>query len=172
MRDAPSNSTSPYCPTTQGRPLRTTTRKRLQGGFTIAELALATFVLAFGIGTAIIAMQLGFRHLDLARGTTIAAQIIQSEMERIRMMSWAGVSTLPATQTFDGALNFTTSSRVAGRFTVTRTRVADATRPTEVAEIGISVVWNTYDGRSHTRSFNSIYTKNGLYDYYYTIAHP
>lgn len=133
---------------------------------------MATFVLAFGIGTAVIAMQTGFRHLDVARGTTIAAQIMQSEMERIRMMSFAGVSALPATQTFDGALNFTASTRVAGKYTVTRTRTPDSTRPTEVMNIGISVAWDSYDGRSHTRSFNSIYTKNGLYDYYYTIAHP
>ena len=136
------------------------------------ELVLATFTLAVGIGTSVIAMQTGFKHLDLARGTTIAAQIIQSEMERIRMMSWTGVNALPATETFDGALNFTSSSRVAGKYNVTRTRLADATRPTEVAHIGIAVTWKTYDGRDHTRSFSSIYTKNGLYDYYYTIAHP
>jgi Tfp pilus assembly protein PilV len=147
-------------------------RRASRAGFTIIELVLATFTLTMGIGTAIIGMQSGFRHLDLARGTTIAAQIIQSEMERIRMMSWSGVSALPAKDIFDGALNFTTSSRVAGKYSVTRIRVADATRPTEVAHIDISVTWKTYDGRSHTRSFNSIYTKNGLYDYYYTIAHP
>ncbi|MGH7955481.1 MAG: hypothetical protein ACREH8_00540 [Opitutaceae bacterium] len=135
-------------------------------------MAMATFVLAMGIGTAVIAMQSGFRHLDLARGTTVAAQIIQSEMERIRMMSFSGIMALPASDTFDGALNFTASSRVVGKYSVTRTRVADSARPTEVMNILISVAWNTYDGRSHTRSFNSIYTKNGLYDYYYTIAHP
>ena len=133
---------------------------------------MSTFVLALGIGTSIVAMQSGFRHLDLARGTTIAAQIIQSEMERIRMMSWAGVSALPETATFDGALNFTTSSRVSGKYSVTRSRVADSTRPTEVMHIAIAVAWNTYDGRPHSRTFTSIYTKNGLYDYYYTIAHP
>lgn len=117
-------------------------------------------------------MQSGFRHLDLARGTTLASQIIQSEMERIRLMSWSGVSALPATETFDGATNFTSSSRISGKFSVTRTRTADASRPTEAVNIGLSVTWSTYDGRSHTRSMNSTYVKNGLYDYYYTIAHP
>lgn len=147
-------------------------RLRRNEAFTIVEVAMATFVLALAIGSAIIAMQAGFKHLDLARGTTLAAQIMQSEMERIRMMSWAGVSALPAKEVFDGALNFTASSRVTGKYSVTRTRTADGTRPTEIMNIGISVAWNTYDGRPHTRSFNSIYAKNGLYDYYYTIAHP
>jgi Tfp pilus assembly protein PilV len=147
-------------------------RRAHSRGFTIVEVAMATFVLALGIGTSVIALQTGFRHLDVARGTTIAAQIMQSEMERIRMMSFTGVLALPLTHSFDGALNFTASSRVSGKYTVTRTRTPDSARPTEVMNIGISVAWNSYDGRSHIRSFNSIYTKNGLYDYYYTIAHP
>jgi hypothetical protein len=117
-------------------------------------------------------MQSGFKHLDLARGTTIASQIIQSEMERIRLMSWTGVCALPTTQTFDGGVHFSSSSDVVGKYVVTRTRTPDAARPTEVMEIGVSVLWRTYDGRPHTRSFNAIYAKNGLYDYYYTVAHP
>lgn len=140
--------------------------------FTIIEVALSSFVLALGIATAVIAMQSGFRHLDLARGTTLASQIIQSEMERIRLMSWTGVSALAASETFDGATNFSSSSRITGKFSVTRTRTADASRPTEAVNIGLSVTWKTFDGRSHTRSMNSTYVKNGLYDYYYTIAHP
>jgi Tfp pilus assembly protein PilV len=141
-------------------------------GFTILEVAMATFVMALGIATAIVAMQAGFRHLDLARGTTLASQIIQSEMERIRMMSWSGVSALPASEVFDGATNFSASSRITGKYQVTRTRTPDGARPSDVMNLNISVRWNTYDGRAHTRSFNSIYVKNGLYDYYYTVAHP
>ena len=125
----------------------------LTGGFAILEVAMATFVLAFGIATAIVAMQAGFRHLDLARGTTLAAQIIQSEMERIRMMSWTGVSAIPATETFDGATNFSSTSRIVGRYSVTRTLTADTARPTEVMNISIAVTWRTYDGRPHTPQF-------------------
>ena len=36
---------------------------RLRGGFTILEVAMATFVMALGIASSIIAMQSGFRHL-------------------------------------------------------------------------------------------------------------
>ena len=143
-----------------------------RGGFTILEVAMSTFIMALGIATSIIAMQSGFRHLDLARGSTLASQILQSEMERIRLMSWGGVSALPATQTFDGGTFFSNSPDVVGRFSVTRTCTADSTRPSDVMNLNISVSWNTYDGRPHTRSFNSIYTRNGLYDYYYTVAHP
>jgi hypothetical protein len=87
-------------------------------------------------------------------------------------MSWTTVSALPGTETFDGGTFFSNSAAVAGKFTVTRTRTPDSTRPTEVMNLNVSVRWQTYDGRWHTRSFNSIYSKNGLYDYYYTVAHP
>lgn len=162
-------------------------RRRRHDGFTIVEVAMASFIMAFGIATSIIAMQAGYKHIDLARGTTLASQIIQSEMERLRMMSWTNISNLAtATDTtepfpagspagvemFDGATFFSDLTDIGGRYTITRTVTDDSTRPTEVKNIRISVRWQSYDLRWHERSFTAIYAKNGLYDYYYTIAHP
>lgn len=134
---------------------------------------MASFVMAFGIATSIIAMQSGFKQIDLARGTTLAAQIIQSETERLRMMSWTSIYAMAGTTTtFDGATNFSSAPDVVGKYTVTRTVTPDATRPTEVMVITVSVRWQGYDGRWHQRSFDSLYAQNGLYDYFYTVAHP
>lgn len=136
---------------------------------------MAMFVMALGISTSIIGMQAGFRQIDLARGTTIAAQIIQSELERLRMMSWTSLSALASaypTQTFDGATYFSSNPEIAGRYSVTRAIASNSTNPTEVKDITVTVTWRTYDGRPHSRSFTAIYAKNGLYDYYYTVAHP
>ena len=160
-------------------------RRRTDAGFTIIEVAMAGFVMAFGIATSIIAMQSGFKTVDVARGTTLASQILQSEMERLRLMSWTSITALStATDTtapaptgspagveiFDGAAYFSTNPEVAGRYLITRTVTADSTRPSDVIYITISVTWTSYDGRSHTRSFQSMYAKDGLYDYYYTLA--
>jgi Tfp pilus assembly protein PilV len=162
-------------------------RRRAAAGFTILEVAMASFVMAFGIATSIVAMQSGFRTIDVARGTTLASQILQSEMERLRLMSWSSILALStATDTtppyppgspagvemFDGAAFFSSSAAVAGKYTITRTVTADSTRPDEVMNITLSVRWQGYDGRWHTRSFRSMYAKNGLYDYYYTLARP
>lgn len=148
---------------------------------------MATFVMALGISTSIIALQQGYKFLDVARGTTIASQIIQSEVERIRMMSWTTVSAMAtATDTtapmptgspagvekFDGNVYFSTVTSLAGDYIITRTTELDSTRPTEVALITVSVTWNTYDRREQTRNFQMKYMKNGLYDYYYTLARP
>jgi len=147
---------------------------RSVSGFTIPEVAAATFVMALGIATSIIAMQAGFKQMDLARGTTIAAQILQSELERLRMMSWSSIGTLQGSAQngveFDGATNFTTNTALVGKYWVTRTITNNVNL--EIKDIKLSVRWNTYDGRSHTRTFTAIYAKNGLYDYYYTLAHP
>jgi Tfp pilus assembly protein PilV len=145
-------------------------RSRAQAGFTIVEVSLAAGVLALAIATSIITLQSGFRTIDVARGTTLASQILQSEMERLRMKSWTDMAALPASESFDGATYFSTNPDVAGKYTITRRVAADGTRPTEVLYITISVTWKSYDGSSHTRSFQSMYAKNGLYDYYYTLA--
>jgi hypothetical protein len=162
-------------------------RRRFDSAFTIVEVSMATFVMAFGIATTIVAMQSGFKTIDVARGTTIASQILQSEMERLRLMSWTTITALStATDTvdphpagspagvemFDGATYFSSSADVANKYTITRTVVADSARSSDVFNITISVRWQSYDLRWHTRSFTTMYAKNGLYDYYYTLARP
>lgn len=159
-------------PVTSAAPRRPHRRTR---GFTILEVTMATAVMALGISTSIIAIQQGYKFLDVARGTTLASQILQSEIERIRMMSWASVtnaSTMLGTRTVDLSTMFTTDPALASRFTVTRTITADATRPSDVVNIDLTVTWRTYDGREQRRSFETKYIRNGLYDYYYTLANP
>ena len=150
-----------------------------QGGFTIMEVAMAAFIMALGISSSMLVMQTGFKALDVARDTTIASQILQSEMERLRLLPWNNTATvagdsiceLPATETVNLASMFSSSSDFTQKFTVTRAVAADPDRPNDVRYITISVRWRSYDGRTHTRSFRSMYAKNGLYDYYYTVAH-
>lgn len=136
---------------------------------------MATAVMSLGISTSIIAIQQGFKFLDVARNTTLASQILQSEIERIRMMSWSNVtnsSTMMGEHKVDLTTMFTTDPALAARFTLVRDVTVDASRPASVVNIGLTVYWNTYDGRQQQRSFQTKYIKNGLYDYYYTLANP
>ena len=162
-------------------------RLRAASGFTILEVTMATAVMALGIATSIVAMQHGFRFLDVARGTTLASQILQSEIERLRMLSWTNITAMAAAtdttapipsgspagvEVFDGATYFSSHSAIAGDYTITRTVALDAARPSDLANVTVSVQWRSYDGRMHQRSFQTKYMKNGLYDYYYTLARP
>jgi hypothetical protein len=93
-------------------------------------------------------------------------------MERLRMMSWTMITALPAEESFDGSTYFSANPDVAGKYTITRKVDDNAAQPTEIKDLTVSVRWQSYDGRWHTRSFTAIYAKDGLYDYFYTIAHP
>lgn len=152
-------------------PRSTHRRRPRDGGFTIIEVVVATFVMAFGIASAIIAMNAGFRSLDTARNTTLAAQIMQSEMERIRLLSWNQVDALPASATVDITSVFSHSAGLASRFNAVRDVTTVADRNNVMKEIRITVTWTGISGLTHSRSTATRYCSNGLYDYYYTLAH-
>lgn len=150
-------------------------RRSRVAGMTIAEVIMASCVMAFAITTSITVMQSGFTTIDTARGNTLASQILQSEIERIRLMSWAKVTDpdkMMGEHKVDLKEVFSTGSEVASKFTLVRTVKDDSTRSGEAVDIYLSVNWKSYDGRSHTRSFQTKYVKNGLYDYYYSLAGP
>lgn len=141
---------------------------------------MATFVMAFGIATSIVALQTGFRAIDVARDQTLASQIMQSEIERIRLWPWSkttptgvvdSIVELPATEAVSLTSTFASNASVAARFSVRRTVTNDLSDTTRnVRYITVVVTWKSLDGRSHTRNFTTMYAKDGLYDYYYTLA--
>jgi len=58
-------------------------------GFTLVEVAFASFVMAMAIATSLTALQYSYRAIDSARYTTLAGQILQSQMEKLRLLTWA-----------------------------------------------------------------------------------
>lgn len=149
-------------------------RKATQNGFTVVEVMIATLVMALGISASIITIQRGFTVLDTARSTTLASQIIQSEMERIRLLSWSTVNALPPKSEVNLETLFpsgdATTMQIAKRFTAIRTSTDVAGKVGEIKEIGITITWTGIDGVTHTRTSLTQYCKDGLYDYYYTLA--
>ncbi len=149
-------------------------RARARRGFTITEVLFASVVLIAGIASSIAVMQSGLRALDTARNTTLAAQIIQSEMERIRLLSWSGVNDLPASAPIlvNEILpaDLSTLSELGSRFTITRTATDVAGKVGEMKEITVTVTWRGIDRMSHVRTSTTHYCKEGLYAYYYTKA--
>ena len=142
-----------------------------KGGFTLVELMVASVVMILGITSAIASLQLGFRVLDDARTTTLAAQIVQSEVERVRLLSWSGVNALPASDPVDLTSLFPagrTRTEILNRFTATRTVQNTPNRNGLMKSVTVTVTWRSTNGRVQTRSSTTRYTQNGLYDYLYT----
>lgn len=139
---------------------------------------MAAIVMVLGIVTSLTTLQFGMRSVDTARNMTLASQILQSELEILRLQNWAQISALPASATVDPATSIssgsattldTTLNTIAGRFTCTRTVAAISGRA-DIKLITLDVSWSGIDGRSHTVTYQTRYAKNGLSDYFY-VAH-
>lgn len=129
---------------------------------------MATFVMLFGISTSLITIQRGFDSIDTARNITLSAQIMQSEMERMRLLNWEN---LPGSNNdVDLSGFFATNPILEERFTLARTVEDVAGKVGEMRTITLVVNWAGVNGTPHTRRFVTRYTKEGLYDYYYTLA--
>lgn len=131
-------------------------------GFTLVEVMVASTVLVFGIVTAVTTSQRGLQALDTARNLTAASQIMQSEMERIRLLSWTQLQTLQ--QSGNTAVTLVAGTD-PGRFACTR-EITDS-KP-DMKQITLAANWRGYDGREHTARLITRYGKSGLNDYFYT----
>ncbi len=140
---------------------RTFSSRRL-AAFTLVEVMVASTVLVFGIVTAITTSQRGLQALDTARNLTAASQVMQSEMERIRLLNWAQLGALQQSGATD-----VPAETAAGLARITCTRdIADL--KTDMKQITLTAVWRGYDGRDHTARLITRYGKSGLNDYFYT----
>ena len=70
-------------------------KKHPVGGFTIMEVALAATVLALTLVGMIQVVDSGSEMLDLSRKQMVAAQMLQDEINQVRLMSWSAITNLP-----------------------------------------------------------------------------
>jgi Tfp pilus assembly protein PilV len=133
-----------------------------RAAFTLVEVMVASTVLVFGLVTAITTGQRGLQALDTARQLSAASQLMQSEMERLRLLSW---NQLQAAQQSGPAEVSPDTGTQDARIRCTRqiTDVKD-----DMKEIVLTATWRGYDGRPHTARLITRYGKNGLNDYFYT----
>jgi type II secretory pathway pseudopilin PulG len=137
--------------------------------FTILEVMFAAIVMAFAITTSITTMQRGFAMLDTARNISQAHQIIQTEIEKIRMKDWTVVAGYTAAETtIPIDTIYTSNAGISSRYTLTRT-ITDVSgySLSGMKLITFTISWRNYDGRPLSRSMSIYYGQNGLYDYYY-----
>jgi hypothetical protein len=165
----------PTQPSTRSGPTRLSRGfPRAQGGFTIFEVAMAAAVMALAISTSIVVMSRGFNNLDSARCFSYASQIMQSELEKMRLTKWgngtaAGNGTDGVTAyatsltTLPIDASFTSAGDVGSRMTMTR--IAENVH-TGMIKVTLRISWKAIDGRTLSRSYVTYYGQNGLYDYF------
>lgn len=134
------------------------------GGFTLLEVMFASLVLVLGITTAIVTLQRGLQAIDTARNFTYAGQLMQNELEGLRLKNWTQLEALQAAGTTAVATDPTASS---ARTTFQCTRTITSPKA-DMKEITLVATWRGYDGRDHSTRVITRYGKSGLYDYFYT----
>jgi Tfp pilus assembly protein PilV len=143
-----------------------------QTGFTLIEVTLAAMVMAMVLGSSLVVLGRGFKVLDSARAVSYASQVMQSELEKMRLTPWGdgttagtGTTGVSAYATSLTTIPIDTSFFVAGdyasRMTLQR-KVEDV--HDGMIKITLTVTWKTVDQRTMTRSYITYYGKNALYD--------
>jgi hypothetical protein len=131
-----------------------------QRGFTLVEVAIGAFILVFVFLGALAALQLGFRLMEAARNTTLADQILQSEIEDIRLYNWTKVSSLVS------PAPITVPAEVAGQFSGTRTIEDVGGGYTNMKRITVTVEWTSLSKQKKFRSYQTLFSEHGLTDYF------
>ena len=127
--------------------------------------------MALAITSSLTALQRGFASIDSARNMVIAGQIMQSEIEKMRVCPWTTTATVTGIVDYTNDTpaiaidpNFAADNpTIANRFVVTRTITTTAT---EMRQITLNVSWTNYDGRRLSRNYTFFYARYGLYDFF------
>ena len=121
-------------------------------GIAVLALAFASVYTAFGRGFALVAA---------ARDDTHVAQILQTEVENLRTLSWADLVALGRDSNFEPG--FSGPGISIERFRCSR-RIVDRRADQKVVRLVVS--WQDPGGMAHSREYVTFFTKGGLNDYY------
>ena len=130
---------------------------------------MATAILSMAIATSVTTLQRGYANLDSSRNLVLAGQIMQTEIEKLRMSDWATVYAYPDYPNYpDTAMTvdsvFTSNAAIGNRFTLIR---RTSTPQAGMKVITLTITWRNFDGRSLSRSYTTYYCQNGLYDFFF-----
>lgn len=144
-------------------PITSPRRVSAHAAFTLAEVLAALCVLALVFATAFGVMRQAFMQLDTARGIAAAGAILQVELEKERLFTWAQASDASYQPTIDAG--FLSDPEIAGRFALDRVVTPMTGRETRMLQITLTARWRALNGAELSRRFTTYYREGGLYDY-------
>lgn len=124
---------------------------------------MAVLVLATVIASAILVMQRALSELDAARNLDVAGRILETEIEKERLLDWTQVSNAAYQPVIDAA--FLGNPAIAGRFTLSRALAGVPDSAGQLVQATLTVTWRGLDGRSRSRSYTTWFAEGGLNDY-------
>ena len=139
---------------------------------------IAVMLLGLLFGGAMVALSQGFFMAELSRDAFRVSQLLQNEIERLRTKNWPQLEALvgekeikfelfqaqaiAAEKEIESALP--QAQAIVARYTLVRDIFPSKE---DQMTLIVTVSWKDNRGISHTRKFFTLFTKNGLNDYYY-----
>ena len=130
--------------------------------FSLVEVMVASCVLMLGISGALVTLQRSLGTIAQARQLDTASQLMQTELERLRLLNWSQLQTLQDSGRNDVA---SPSGGDFARFICER-QIRDLREG--MKEITLIASWGGLDGRAHSARLVTRYSRSGLNDYFYT----
>lgn len=135
---------------------------RNKNGFTLVEVIVAAGIFAMVIAGGIAGVRMGFQIVDNSRHHTRVSQILQSEVESLRSLSWKELKQLPSSAEVDINPQFSTSAYDA--YTVNRNIYTESS---SLRRVEVVVTYSTRGGKSVELKYLTFFTEGGVNDYYY-----
>jgi Tfp pilus assembly protein PilV len=131
-------------------------------GYSLAEVIVAAGIFAIVITGGIAGVRLGFEIVDNSRHHTRVSQILQSEVESLRSLSWKELKQLPSSEKIDINPQFSTSAYDA--YSVKRDIYAVSST---LRRVEVLVSYSTRSGKPVELKYLTFFTEGGVNDYYY-----
>lgn len=130
--------------------------------FSLVEVMVASCVLMLGISGALVTLQRSLDTIAQARQLDTASQLMQTELERLRLLNWSQLQSLQ--ESGRTAIDPPAGGDFA-RFICER-QIRDLRDG--MKEITLVASWGGLDGRAHSARLVTRYSRSGLNDYFYT----
>lgn len=135
-----------------------------QKGFTLTELIVAMGIFTLVIAGGLSGVSRGFDILEDSRNYTRVSQILQSEIESLRSLSWEELIDLPDSSKIDVDTQFDTDAY--DMYAVRRKIVTEAD---DLRRVVLTVSYKNDRARLITLKYFTFFTRGGLNDYYYRV---
>lgn len=142
------------------KPIRSTS------GLTLVEVMVGLVLVSIVAAGAFASLRTGYGIIEDARDVTRVSQMLQAEIERLRVMPWSRLSSLPERSNFmdDAEYDGVFERAFPGRYTGVRV-IQKRKGRTDQLEVVVTVLWEA-NGREQERSYRTFFTREGLNDYY------
>jgi len=137
---------------------------RKTAGYSLVEVIVAAGIFALVIAGGIAGVRMGFQVVDNSRHYTRISQILQSEVESLRALSWNELKGLPQESKIAIDPKFSTAAYDA--YTLQRSIVVESV---SLRRIEVLVQYHTRSGQAAALKYITFFSEGGVNDYYYRV---